>query len=87
MTRYSSAMQRAARDRPGLAQAQRKLSLTGGSLPDEVLAAQARLNSEQQAVSSALRTRDYAAGEQSLRVIEETLTIIESFLAKSGIQR
>jgi len=87
LTRYSSAMQRAARDRPGLAQAQRKLSLTGGSLPDEVLAAQARLNSEQQAVSSALRTRDYAAGEQSLRVIEETLTIIESFLAKSGIQR
>ncbi len=29
-----------------------------------------------------MRTRDYAAGEQSLRAMEETLAVIENSLAK-----
>jgi hypothetical protein len=85
MTHYGAVMRRAAQTRFALAQAQRKLSVAGMPLPDDIRAAQERLPSQQQAANLALRTRDYAAGEQSLRATEDTLVVIEDFVAKAGI--
>jgi hypothetical protein len=84
MTRYGAVMRRAAQARFALAQAQRKSSVTGVPLPDDIRAAQERLPSQQQAANLAIRTRDYAAGEQSLRAMEDTLAVIEDFVAKAG---
>jgi hypothetical protein len=75
-------MRRAAHARLALAQAQRKSSVAGVPLPEDIRAAQERLTSQQQAMNLAMRTRDYAAGEQSLRAMEDTLAVIEDFLAK-----
>jgi hypothetical protein len=83
-THYGAVMRRAAQTRFALAQAQRKLSVAGVPLPDDIRAAGERLPSQQQAVNLALRTRDYAAGEQSLRAMEDTLAAIEDFTAKAG---
>ena len=49
-------------------------------LPDEIRAAQDRLNSQQRALGLAMRTRDYAAAEQNLRDMEDTLAVIEKFI-------
>ncbi len=84
MTHYGAVMRRAAQARFALAQAQRKSSVAGVPLPDDIRAAQESLPSQQQAANLALRTRDYAAGEQSLRAMEDTLMVIEDFVAKSG---
>ena len=84
MTHYGAVMRRAAQTRFALAQAQRKSSIAGVPLPDDIRAAQERLPSQQQAANLAIRTRDYAAGEQSLRAMEDTLVVIEAFLAKTG---
>ena len=83
-THYGAVMSRAARVRSGLAQAQRKSSIAGVPLPDDVRAAEVRLNSQVQAINLVMRTRDYAAGEQSLRAMEDTLAVIENFLAQAG---
>jgi len=85
MTHYGAVMRRAAQTRFALAQSQRRSSVAGVPLPDDIRAAQERLPSQQQAVNLALRTRDYAVGEQSLRAMEETLAVIEDFVAKAGI--
>jgi hypothetical protein len=77
-------MRRAAQARSALAQAQRKLSVAAVPLPDEIRTAEERLPSQQQAANLAIRTRDYAAGEQSLRAMEDTLAVIEDFVAKTG---
>jgi hypothetical protein len=66
----------------GLAQAQRKLTVEGVSLPDDIRAAQNRLTSQQRAVGLAMRTRDSAGAEQSLRDMEDTLAVIEQFIGK-----
>jgi hypothetical protein len=84
MTHYGAVMRRAAQTRFALAQAQRKSSATGVPIPDDIRAAQERLPSQQQAANLAIRTRDYAAGEQSLRAMEDTLVVIEDFVAKAG---
>ena len=86
MTHYGAVMRRAAQSRFALAQAQRKLSVAGAPapLPDDVRAAGERLPSQQQAANLALRTRDYPAGEQSLRALEDTLAVIDDFVAKAG---
>jgi hypothetical protein len=84
MTHYGAVMRRAAQTRFALAQAQRKSSVAGVPLPDDIRAAQERLPSQQQAANLAIRTRDYAAGEQSLRAMEDTLVVIEDFLVKAG---
>ena len=84
MIHYNAVMRRSAQSRVALAQAQRKLSPAGVPLPDDIRAAQERLPSQQQAASLTLRTRDYAAGEQSLRALEDTLVVIEDFVAKAG---
>jgi hypothetical protein len=84
ITHYGAVMRRTAPDRAALAQAQRKLLVAGVPLPDNIRAAQDRLNGQQQAVALAMRTRDYAAGEQSLRALEDTLVVIEDFVAKAG---
>jgi len=82
MTHYSAVMRRAAQARLALAQAQRKSTVAGSPLPEDIQAARERLTSQQQAVNVAMRARDYAAGEQSLRAMEETLAVIENSLAK-----
>ncbi|HWE53597.1 MAG TPA: hypothetical protein VG273_27655 [Bryobacteraceae bacterium] len=84
MTHYGAVMNRAARARSGLAQAKRKSSIDGSPLPDDVRAAEVRLTSQIQTMNLVFRTRDYAAGEQSLRAMEDTLAVIENFVAKAG---
>jgi hypothetical protein len=84
MTRYGALMRRANLATVGLAQAQRKASVTGVPLSDDIRAAQERLTKQQQAANLAIRTRDYTAAEQSLRALDDTLTLIEDFLAKAG---
>jgi hypothetical protein len=78
MQRYGAVMRRAAQDRAGLAQAQRKLA--GAPLPDDIREAQDRLNIQQRAVALAMRTRDNAAAEQKLLEMEDTLAVIEKFI-------
>ena len=75
-------MTRAAQARSGLVQTQRKLAIAGTPLPDDIRAAQDRLTSQQQALGSAMRTRDNAAAEQNLRAMADTLAVIEKFLGK-----
>jgi hypothetical protein len=82
MQRYGAVMRRAAQARAGLAQAQRKLSASRVPVPDDIRDAQDRLNSQQRAVALAMRTRDNAAAEQNLRVMEDTLAAIEKFIGK-----
>ena len=82
MRHYTAVMTRAAQDRSGLVQAQRKLAVAGTPLPDDIRAAADRLNSQQREVGLAMRTRDYAAAEQDLRALEDTLAAIEKFIGK-----
>jgi len=82
LTRYRALTVRASQDRLGLGQAERKLTLAGVALPDEIRAARDRLTIEQQAAASAIRTRDNAAAEQKMRDLEDTLAAIEKFIAK-----
>jgi hypothetical protein len=79
----NAVMRRAAQDRSGLAQAQRKLA--GAILPDDIRAAQDRLNIQQRAVGLAMRTRDNAAAEQNLLEMEDTLAVIEKFIRTTTI--
>jgi hypothetical protein len=65
-----------------LGQAERKLTLAGAALPGEIRAARDRMVTQQQAVAMALRTRDNAAAEQRMRDLEDTLAVIEKFIAK-----
>jgi hypothetical protein len=65
-----------------LAQAQRQLAVAHAPLPDEIRAAQDRLNSQQRALALAMRTRDYAAAGQNLSDMEDTLAVIEKFIEK-----
>ena len=81
MTDYRAVMMRASQARLSLAQAERKLTLVGGTLPDEILAARDRLTTQQQALTLAMRTRDNAA-EQKMRDLEDTLVVIEKFVSK-----
>jgi hypothetical protein len=86
MAHYSALTRRANLAMVGLAQAQRRASVSGTRvpLPDDIRAAQERLTKQQQAANLAIRARDYTAGEQSLRAMEDTLAVIEDFLAKAG---
>ena len=82
MRHYTAVMTRAAQDRSGLIQAQRKLAVAGTPLPDDIRTAQDRLTSQQQALGLAVRTRDNVAAEQNLRSMEDTLAVIEKFIGK-----
>jgi hypothetical protein len=82
MQHYIKVMTRIAQDRVALAQAERKLTAANMPLPDDIRAARDRLTSQQQVVVLTLRTRDFAAGEQNLRALEETLEVIEKFIGK-----
>jgi hypothetical protein len=85
IARYGALTRRANQATVALAQAQRRASVAGGvPLPDDIGAAQERLTRLQQAANLAIRTRDYAAGEQSLRAMQDTLAVIDDFLAKAG---
>jgi hypothetical protein len=85
MAHYSALTRRANLTTVRLAQAQRRASVTGGvPVPDDIRAAQERLTKLQQAANLAIRTRDYTAGEQSLRAMQDTLAVIDDFLAKAG---
>jgi hypothetical protein len=84
MTHYGAVMNRASRARSGLAQARRRLASVGSPLPEDVRAAEARLTSQIQAMNLVFSTRDYARGEQSLHEMEDTLAIIDNFVANAG---
>lgn len=80
MTHFSAVMTRAAKARASLGQAQRKLA--GAPLPDDIRAAQSQLITQQQAVAAAMRTQNNAGAEQNLRAMEDTLAVIEKFIAQ-----
>lgn len=82
MKHYYAVMTRVSQDRSRLGQAQRKLSVAGAPLPDEIRAAQDKLNTQQRALGLTMRTRDYAVAEQNLRDMEDTLAVIEKFVEK-----
>jgi hypothetical protein len=74
---------RALRAKLGLAQRlQRQGAAPGAELPEDVRAARERLNTQQQAVFSAISARDNSLAEQRLNDMEETLKVIEQFLTK-----
>jgi hypothetical protein len=79
---YNLVMTRAIRAKAGLAQLQRRQAAPGAALPDDVRAARARLDAQLQAVMTAMRARDNAAAEQRLQDADQTVVVIEQFLAK-----
>jgi hypothetical protein len=79
---FNLVMARAVRAESGLAHLQQRLAASGAQLPDDVRAARDRLGAQTQAVASAMRARDNAKAEQRLQDAEETLMVIEQFLAK-----
>jgi hypothetical protein len=82
MKHYYAVMTRAAQDRSRLGQAQRKRAVAGAPLPDEIRAAQDKLNSQQRTLTLAMRTRDFVTAEQNLRDMEDTLAAIEKLTDK-----
>ncbi len=79
---YNLVMTRAIRAKAGLAQLQRRQAAPGAALPDDVRAARDRLDAQLQAVMTAMRARDNAAAEQRLQDADQTVVVIEQFLAK-----
>ncbi len=79
---FNLTMTRAARARAGLAQLQRRQAASGAELPVHVRAARDRLEPQLRAGVTAMRARDNGAAEQNLHAIDDTLTVIEQFLAK-----
>ena len=75
-------MTRVGRAKAGLAQFQRSQGSSGPDLPDNVSAARNHLDAQVQAVQNAMRMRDNNLAEQNLKATEETVTVIEQFLAK-----
>ena len=82
MKHYYAVMARVSQDQSHLAQAQRKLSVAGAPLPDEIRAAQDKLNNQRRTLSLTMRSRDYATAEQNLHDMEDTLAVIEKFMEK-----
>jgi hypothetical protein len=83
---YNLVMTRAVRAEAGLAQLQRKQAAPRAELPESVRTARDRLDAQLRTVASAMRARDNGAAEQSLPAVEDTLTVIEQFLAKVAHQ-
>ena len=79
---YHAVTIRALRAKSGLAQQQQRQAAPGAGLPEDVRAARDRLIAQQQAVLSAMSARDNRLAEQRLNDMEETLKVIERFLAK-----
>jgi hypothetical protein len=79
---YNLLVVRAARARAGLARFRGGQDAGGNRVPDDVNAAAARLQPQIQEVVAAIRTRDNALAGQKLQAADETLKIIEQFLAK-----
>jgi hypothetical protein len=82
--RYRAAMMRVIQVRVGLAQLQRGGTGAPAPLPNDVVAASDRLNTQQRAVAVAMRSRDDATEQKSLQDLEDTLTVIEKFLCEVG---
>lgn len=79
---YHAVTIRALRAKSGLAQRLTRQAEPGAELPEDVRAARDRLIAQQQAVLSAMSARDNRLAEQRLNDMEETLKVIEQFLAK-----
>jgi hypothetical protein len=77
-----AAMIRVSHARVGLAQRQKRVGTGVAALPVDVVAASDRLNTQQRAVAIAMRSHDDATEQKSLQDVEDTLTVIENFLAK-----
>ena len=80
--RYMSAMRRVGQAKVGLAQLQRRQSGSGANLPDDIRAASDRLDTQLRNTVLAMRARDNGATEQSFHALEDTLAVIEKYLAK-----
>lgn len=80
--RYSSLVVRAAQAKTGLAQLQRQQAGSNTELPDDVRASRDRLDAQMQAVALAVGARNNAQATQSMREAENSVTVIEQFLAK-----
>ena len=75
-------MVRAAQAKSGLAQLQKQQAGSGTELPDDVRAARDRLDAPMQAVARAVGELNNAQAAQSMRETENSVTVIEQFLAK-----
>ncbi len=79
---YHAVTIRALRAKSGLAQRQQRPGAPAAELPEDVRTARDRLIAQQQAVLSAMSARDNGLAEQRLNDMEDTLKVIEQFLAK-----
>jgi len=77
---FSEVMAKVGRAKGSLAQ--RKQSGSGTEVPADVRDAADGLDAQIQAVAKALGTRDNGLAEQKLHAVEDTLTVIQQFLAK-----
>jgi uncharacterized Zn-binding protein involved in type VI secretion len=77
--RYSTDVNRYSRTRIGLAQFQIK---QGAALPADVAAAAGRLDSDVRAARSAISAGNDSISERNLTALEDSLKVIEDFLAK-----
>jgi hypothetical protein len=76
---YGAVARRAGQARTALAQYQRQ---QGGEPPADVRGAAGRLDVQLRAVHAAVSARNYSLAEQNLHALEDTVTVIERFLAK-----
>jgi len=79
---YHAVTIRALRAKSGLAQRQQRPGAPAAELPEDVRTARDRLIAQQQALLSAMSARDNGLAEQRLNDMEDTLKVIEQFLAK-----
>jgi hypothetical protein len=79
---YNSVMTRMIQVKGALAQRQRRRGAPAAELPADIRAARDRLDAQIQAVVTAMGARDNLAAEQHLHDADETLTVVEQFLAK-----
>jgi hypothetical protein len=80
---YSAVMQRAGRIKTALAQYQRR---PGAEVPTDVRSASDHLDAQLRAGLTAMSARNNSLAEQNLRALEDTVAVIERFLAKNATQ-
>jgi hypothetical protein len=82
LRRYSASMTRRARARAGLAQFQNRPSASRTVLPADVSVAASRLDAQAGAAIAAMNTGNDTLAAQNLDALEESLKVIENFLAR-----
>ena len=82
LRRYNAALSRFTRARMGLAQFQTKQASSGAVLPADVAAAAGRLEAEARATRASIGAGNDSITERNLSALEDSLKVIEDFLAK-----